>query len=128
VSRPFAARAKTAADKRLTADANPNSSRGEDGKIAYAVYRGESSLYATLLIAPSLPKLFEELFGKEIWVAACRTATRSTSFPPGPTFSRNSPPTLAERYTTDAFAASCEVFSLKAGEEPRVVASFAGEE
>ncbi len=35
---------------------------------------------------------------------------------------------LAERYTTDPFAASCEIFSLKTGVEPRVIATFAGEE
>ena len=65
----FTTRAKTAADKRLLT-LKPELIKGEDGRIAYAVYRGESSLYATLLMAPSLPKIFAELFGPEIWVVA----------------------------------------------------------
>jgi hypothetical protein len=122
----FAARAKTAADKRL-AQMQPELKKGEDGRIAYAVYRGESSLFPTLLIAPSLPKIFEELFGKEIWVAMPDRHALYV-FPARSDILQEFTADLAERYTTDAFAASCEVFSLKAGEEPKVVASFAGEE
>ena len=35
---------------------------------------------------------------------------------------------LAERYASDPYATSCEVFSLRSGAEPRVVAAFAGKE
>lgn len=122
----FAERAKTAADKRLRL-LKPELIKGEDGKIAYAVYRGESPLYATLLLAPSLPKLFEELFGKEIWIAAPDRHALYV-FPARSDILHEFTADLAERYAADAFAASCEVFSLKAGEEPKVVASFAGEE
>lgn len=122
----FAQRAKAAADKRLV-QLKPELIKGEDGKIAYAVYRGESSLFATLLVAPSLPKIFEELFGKEIWVAMPDRHALYV-FPAKSDILDEFHEDLADRYATDAFAASCEVFSLKAGEEPKVVASFAGEE
>ena len=122
----FAERAKTAADKRLT-QMQPELKKGEDGRIAYAVYRGESSLFPSLLIAPSLPKIFEELFGKEIWVAMPDRHALYV-FPARPDILQEFTADLAERYAEDAFAASCEVFSLKAGEQPKVVATFAGAE
>lgn len=122
----FAARAKTAADKRLL-QLKPELIKGEDGRIAYAVYRGESPLYATLLLAPSLPKIFAELFGAEIWVAAPDRHALYI-FPAKAELVQDFAADLAERYADDAFAASCEIFALKAGSEPRVVASFAGEE
>ncbi|WP_395747643.1 hypothetical protein [Prosthecobacter sp.] len=122
----FAARAKAAADKRLL-QLKPELIKGDDGRIAYAVYRGESPLYATLLLAPSLPKIFAELFGPEIWVAAPDRHALYV-FPAKASLLDEFAADLADRYTTDAFAASCEIFSLKAGAEPHVVASFAGEE
>lgn len=122
----FAERAKTAADKRLML-LKPELIKGVDGKIAYAVYRGESSLYATLLVAPSLPKIFEELFGKEIWVAMPDRHALYV-FPAREEAFHEFAEDLAERYTTDAFAVSCEVFAIKAGSEPKVVATFAGEQ
>lgn len=122
----FVQRAKTAADKRLI-QIKPELIKGADGKVAYAVYRGESSLFATLLVAPSLPKIFEELFGKEIW-AALPDRHALYLFPAGSPALQEFTADLAERYATDAFAASCEIFSIKAGEDPKVVASFAGEE
>lgn len=121
----YAQRAKAAADKRLM-QLRPELIKGEDGRIAYAVYRGESSLFPTLLVAPSLPKIFEELFGQEIWVAMPDRHSLYI-FPANPALLAEFTADLAERYTTDPYAASCEVFSLKAGEEPKVMASF-GEE
>lgn len=118
----FAQRAKLAADKRLL-QLRPELIKGDDGKIAYAVYRGESSLYPTLLIAPSLPGIFADLFGKEIW-AAMPDRHSLYIFPANPDLLQAFAPDLAERYSTDPYAASCEVFSLKTGEEPAVVASF----
>ncbi|MFN0074990.1 MAG: hypothetical protein ACKVY0_00805 [Prosthecobacter sp.] len=122
----FAARAKTAADKRLI-QLKPELIKGDDGRIAYAVYRGESPLFATLLVAPSLPKIFEELFGKEIWVAMPDRHALYV-FPAREEAFHEFAADLAERYTTDAYAASCEVFAIKVGSEPKVVATFAGEE
>ena len=122
----FAERAKLAADKRLI-QLKPELIKGDDGKIAYAVYRGESPLFATLLVAPSLPKIFEELFGKEIWVAMPDRHALYV-FPAHANILQEFTEDLAERYATDAFAASCEVFAIKTGSEPKVVATFAGEE
>ncbi len=122
----FAARAKTAADKRLL-QIKPELIKGADGRIAYAVYRGESPLYATLLVAPSLPKIFAELFGPEIWVVAPDRHSLYI-FPAKAELLNEFAEDLAERYTSDAYAASCEIFSIKAGAEPRVIASFAGAE
>ena len=121
----FAARAKAAADKRLL-QLKPDLIKGEDGRIAYAVYRGEAPLYATLLIAPSLPKIFAELFGPEIWVA---TPDRHSLyiFPAKAELLDEFAADLAERYTSDPFAASSEIFAIKAGAEPKVIATFTGE-
>jgi hypothetical protein len=122
----FVARAKTAADKRLL-QLKPELIKGDDGKIAYAVYRGDSPLYATLLLAPSLPKIFAELFGPEIWAAAPDRHALYI-FPAKAELLQDFAPDLAERYSTDPFAASCEIFALKTGAEPRVIATFAGED
>lgn len=122
----FAQRAKTAADKRLV-QLKPELIKGADGKIAYAVYRGESPLYPTLLVAPSLPKIFEELFGKEIWVAMPDRHALYV-FPAKQELLNEFAADLAERYSDEAFAASCEIFALKSGEEPKVVASFVEQE
>jgi hypothetical protein len=83
--------------------------------------------FATLLIAPSLPKIFADLFGKEVWVALPDRHALYV-FPARPEFVEEFTPDLAERYLADPFAASCEVFSLQSGREPRVVAAFAGDE
>ncbi len=122
----YAARAKAVAERRLL-QLRPELIKGEDGKIAYAVYRGESPLFPTLLVAPSLPRIFEELFGKEIWVAMPDRHALYV-FPAHPGLLQEFAADLAERHTSDPYAASCEVFSIKAGEEPKVVASFAQEE
>jgi len=121
----FTARAKIAADKRLL-QLKPELIKGEDGRIAYAVYRGDSPLYATLLIAPSLPKIFAELFGQEIWVV---TPDRHSLyiFPAKAELLDEFAADLAERYTSDPFAASSEIFAIKAGAEPKVIATFTGE-
>lgn len=118
----FAARARSAADKRLL-QIRPELIKGEDGRIAYAVYRGDSPLYATLLLAPSLPKIFAELFGQEIWAVSPDRHSLYV-FPARADLLQDFAEDLAERYTTDPYAASCEVFALKSGAEPRVVASF----
>jgi len=122
----FVERARSAADKRL-ARLKPELIKGSNGKIAYAVYRGESSLFASLLVAPSLSKIFEELFGKEIWVALPDRHALYI-FPARSAALLEFTADLADRYATDAFAASGEIFSIKAGEEPKVVASYVEEE
>lgn len=118
----FATRARSAADKRLL-QMRPELIKGEDGRIAYAVYRGDSPLYATLLLAPSLPKIFAELFGQEVWAVSPDRHSLYV-FPARAELLQDFAEDLAERYTSDPYAASCEVFALKSGAEPRVVASF----
>ncbi len=120
----FADRAKKAADKRL-AGLQPEVIKDAQGKILYAVYRGDSPLMASLLVAPSLPNVFEEMFGPEIWVALPDRHSLFV-FPAKTEAVEEFVPDLAERYRTDVHAASPEIFSIKKGSEPRVVGSFAG--
>ena len=122
----FAKRAASAADKRLTT-LKPEIIRDENGRVAYAVYRGESSLYASLLVAPSLSKIFEPMFGKELWVALPDRHALYI-FPAQSAALQDFSADLAERFTAEPFAASPEIFSLKSGEPPRVIATFAGKE
>lgn len=121
----FAKRAAAAADKRLAA-LKPDIIRDEQGRVLYAVYRGESEHFASLLVAPSLPKIFEAMFGKELW-AALPDRHALYIFPAQSAALEEFSPDLASRYVDDPFAASGEIFLLKAGEEPRVIASFTGE-
>jgi hypothetical protein len=115
----FAKRAAAAADKRL-AVLKPDIIRDEQGRVLYAVYRGESEHFA------SLPKLFEAMFGKELWVALPDRHALYI-FPAQSAAMEEFTQDLAIRYAEEPFAASGEIFSLKTGEEPRVIASFAGE-
>jgi hypothetical protein len=112
----FIKRASAAADKRL-ALLKPEIIRGSDGRVKYAVYRGESELYASLLVASSLPKLFEPMFGSELW-AALPDRHALYLFP-----ARSAALQDFSRYAADPYAASPEIFLLKSGEEPRVIAS-----
>lgn len=120
----FAVRSKTAADKVL-ASLKPDLIRDAEGRVLYAVYRGDRPVMASLLVAPSLPKLFEAAFGAEIWVALPDRHSLYV-FPAKPEALRDFAADLAERYRTDVHAASAEVFAVKSGGEPRVVASFGG--
>ncbi len=119
----FIERAAAAADKRL-ALLNPEFIKDDTGKTRYAVYRGDSPLLATLLIAPSLGKTFATLFGDEIWAAA-PDRNALYIFPAKPESLAEFAADLNERFEGNPYAASCEVFLIKKGEkEPRVVATF----
>ena len=98
--------------------------QGANGKVAYAVYRGDRPVMASLLLAPSLPVIFEEMFGSEIWVALPDRHSLFV-FPAKPEALEEFIADLAVRYKDDPHAASPEVFALKKGAEPRVVAAFA---
>jgi hypothetical protein len=121
----FAKRAAAAADKRL-AGLKPDIIRNDQGRVLYVVYRGESEQFASLLVAPSLPRRFEQMLGKELWVALPDRHALYV-FPAQSAALQEFTHDLASRYADDPFAASGEIFSLKAGEEPRVIASFVGE-
>lgn len=107
----FLKKAQDAADKRLAA-MQPELLKDDSGRVRYAVYRGEEPLYACLLIAPSLAKIFEPIFGKEIWLV---TPDRNSFY----IFPANGPvlddfaADLQERFEGTAYSASEEVFALK---------------
>lgn len=119
----FALRAKSAAD-RLLAALKPEVIRRSDGSVAYAVYRSDRPIMACLLVAPKLPEVFRELFGPEIWVAAPDRHSLFV-FAAMPEAIEEFTEDLAQRFREDAHAASPEVFALREGAEPRVVAAFA---
>ncbi len=120
----FAKRAAAAADKRIVV-LKPEIIRDAENRVAYAVYRGDSPLIATLLVATSLPKIFQPMFGDEIW-AALPDRHSLYLFPAHSAALQDFTADLAERYKADPFAASPEIFSLKVGAEPKVIAAFAG--
>ena len=119
----FAERAGSVAD-RLLKELKPDWVRDEEGRVLYAVFRGERPIYASLLAAPSLPRLFEEAFGPEIWLAAPDRRALYV-FPAKAAVLTDFTADLLERYETDPYAASCEIFSWKRGQRlPVVVGSF----
>lgn len=119
----FIERARAAADKRL-ATLQPDYGRDGAGRVRYAVYRGESPLMASLLMAPSLARIFKNIFGDEIWVT-CPDRHALYVFPAKPQEVAEFTADLRERFESDPYAASQEIFLLKEGERlPRVVGSF----
>ena len=120
----FALRAGKAADQ-LLAGLQPDWVYDEAGKVQYAVFRGDRPIYASLLLAASLPVLFEAAFGPEIWVAL-PDRNALYVFPPNQALVDEFLADLRERYESDPYAASCELFRWKKGAaEPVVLGSFA---
>jgi hypothetical protein len=119
----FAERSREAAD-RILATLKPEFIKDDAGRVRYAVYRGDSPIFACLLVAPSLGKVFQNVFGKECWVAA-PDRNALYVFPPNPTIVDDFAGDLQERFEAEAFAASEEVFIIK-GEtgEIRAVGTF----
>jgi hypothetical protein len=119
----FAERAMAAAD-RLLAGLTPEWIRGADGAVQYAVYRGERPIFASLLVAPSLPLLFEKAFGEEIWLAAPDRHALYV-FPAKPELVIQFGPDLMLRFEDNPYSASSEIFSWKKGQKhPLVIGSF----
>lgn len=118
----FAERAGKAADRRL-ATLKPDFIKDDQGQVQYAVYRSEKPLIASLVMAPSLPVIFEPLFGPVIWVAMPDRHSLFV-FPAQPESVEAFAEDLALRYRAETRAASPEIFALKKGSPPRVVASF----
>jgi hypothetical protein len=119
----FAEKAREAAD-RILAGLQPEFIKDEAGRVRYAVYRGDDPIIACLLVAPSLAKVFEKVFGKEIWVAAPDRHALYI-FPPNATIVDDFAGDLQTRFESEAFAASEEVFIIR-GEtgEMRAVGTF----
>jgi hypothetical protein len=120
----FAQKARDAAD-RLLVSLQPELVKDDAGRVRYAVYRGQDPIFACLLVAPSLPKVFENVFGKEIWVAA-PDRNALYVFPPNPAVVDDFAGDLEERFESNAFAASEEVFVLRADGEMKVIGTFRG--
>jgi hypothetical protein len=118
----FAEKARAAAD-RLLASLQPELVRDDAGRVRYAVYRGQDPIFACLLVAPSLPKVFENVFGKEIWVAS-PDRNALYVFPPNPAVVDDFAGDLEERFESNAFAASEEVFILRQDGEMKAVGTF----
>lgn len=118
----FTERAKAAADARL-ATLSPEFIKDDSGKTRYAVYRGDSPLIASLIIAPSLGKLVSKLLGGDLW-AVLPDRHSLYLFPANPELVGEFGDDLQQRYNTDPYAASCEIFLIKQGEAPRAIATF----
>ena len=99
--------------------------KDDAGRVRYAVYRGQEPIFACLLVAPSLSKVFENIFGKEIWVAA-PDRNALYVFPPNPAVVDDFAGDLEERFESNAFAASEEVFVLRGDGEMKVIGTFRG--
>lgn len=118
----FAERAKKTADKQLSR-LKPELIKDSEGNVLYAVFRNERPIIASLLIAPTLPEIFEELFGPEIWVILPDRHSLFI-FRAKPEALEEFTTDLATRFRDDHRAASPEIFAIKKGAAPRVVGSF----
>lgn len=119
----FMERAQAAAEKRL-ASVQPELKKDESGKIIYAVYRADEPTIACLLVAPSLAKIFGNIFGNEVWAVAPDRRTLFI-FPPHLEALNDFADDLKERFENNAYSASDEIFDLKSdGTEPRVIGTF----
>lgn len=119
----FAERARTAAD-RLLKELKPEWVQDEKGQVLYAVYRGERPIYASLIVAPTLPHLFEAAFGPEIWLAA-PDRNALYVFPAKAAIIGDFASDLEQRFRNDPYAATGEIFAWKKdNKQPVVVGSF----
>lgn len=119
----FLQRARAAAEKKI-AQLKPEYIKDPDGRIRYAVYRSESPLNASLVLAPSLGNLFQKILGEPIW-AVLPDRNTLYLFPARPDALAEFTTDLRDRYDGDPFAASCEIFVIRPGGVlPRVVGSF----
>jgi hypothetical protein len=119
----FLQRARVAAEKRI-ALLKPEYIKDAEGRLRYAVYRSESPLNASLILAPSLGTLFQKILGEPIW-AVLPDRNTLYLFPARPDALAEFTSDLRDRYDADPFAASSEIFVIKPGGGlPRVVGSF----
>ncbi len=118
----FTERACASADARLK-NIQPEFIKDDTGKTRYAVYRGDSPLIATLIMAPSLATLFSKTFGGDVW-AILPDRHSLYIFPAKPELVAEFTDDLRQRYDNDPFAASCELFLIKKGEMPKALAAI----
>lgn len=119
----FIERARAAADRRLAA-LTPDYVKDDAGRLRYAVYRGDSPLIASLLLAPSLGAFFQKTFSGDVW-ALLPDRNSLYLFPARPDALAEFTVDLRDRYDSNPYAASSEIFLLKAdGALPRVIGTF----
>lgn len=118
----FLERSRAAADRRLAA-LQPELIKDPAGKLRYAVYRGAEPVYASLLLAPSLARVFEKVFGGEVWLAAPDRHALYV-FPADAAALVAVAADLEERFESNAYSASEEIFHLNREGELRSVGQF----
>lgn len=111
--------------ERLLGVYRPELIQDQTGKVRYAVYRGEQQVFACLLMAPSLGKVFEGVFGKKI-IVAMPDRNSLYVFPSDPAAVDDFAGDLESRYETSPWAASDEVFLVDSEDQTiKVLGSFA---
>lgn len=120
----FVERARKAADRKV-ATLKPELIKDNEGKVLYAVYRGPEPIYASLLVAPSLAKVFANVFGEEVWLAA-PDRNALYVFPARMEAVFEFAADLELRFESTGFAASEELFSLNQVGELKAVGTFTG--
>lgn len=107
----FLERAKAAADRRLSL-MKAEVVKDSTGQASYAVYRGADTSIACLLVAPSLGKVFTNIFGRDIWIV---TPDRNSLyiFPAKAEALAEFAGDLKERFDSGVQASSEEIFELK---------------
>lgn len=108
----FEKKARQAAERLLTVY-RPELIKDDAGRVRYGVYRGEKPIFACLMMAPSLGKVFQNVFGKEV-IVAMPDRNALYVFPPNPAVVDDFAGDLEFRYESALSAASDEVFIIKA--------------
>jgi hypothetical protein len=121
----FEKKARQAAERLLTVY-RPELIKDDAGRVRYGVYRGEKPIFACLMMAPSLGKVFQNVFGKEV-IVAMPDRNALYVFPPNTAVVDDFAGDLEFRYESALSAASDEVFIIKADNgEISALGSFAG--
>lgn len=121
----FEKKARQGAERLLTVY-RPELIKDDAGRVRYGVYRGEREVFACLMMAPSLGKVFENVFGKEI-IVAMPDRNALYIFPPSPAAVDDVAGDLESRYEASFKAASDEVFLIKGQTgEIRALGRFSG--
>lgn len=119
----FMERAQAAADRRLAA-LQPEWKKDDAGQVLYAVYHSDDPGMASLLLAPSLARIFKKVFPDGVWLAAPNRNTLYV-FPAKSGVVEAFAEDLQELFDDHPYAASDEIFALKDdGSALRSVASF----
>lgn len=107
----FMEKAQATAERRLAA-MKPDFVKNAAGEIVYAVFRSDDPSIVCLLVAPSLGKIFTNIFGDCVWIV---TPDRNSLyvFPGKAEAMEEFAADLKKRFDLAAYAASAEIFELK---------------